>query len=346
MMSRNPGWLGQLVALSLVLGGARVVEAQDAPPPKLTDAQKRQTKEHYEQATKYYNLGKYTEAVAEYQAAYLISADPVMLFNIAQCHYFSNQPEEAVRFYKNYLRNAPTAVNRALVEKRIEEMEKLVQERRRQGSSGPVAQPAPPPGTSSTAPNPADTPPGGLVAQIPPPLTPPEGTPPPLGRPDATVQQSLPPDPGPPPSRVLPMSLMIGGGAFVATSLVFGAVAASKAKQVEEKAMSGNARFDQSVQNLEKTGKAASAMAVLSGLVGLAAGGTGAYLYFRSRPGESQPAATVFPLTAPGLAGGGPAPPVLTASHESTFNPRELPGNPPVAAELLQPEDRGRRLPL
>jgi tetratricopeptide (TPR) repeat protein len=290
MMSRNPGWLGQLVALLMVLAGAEVASAQDAPAPKLSEAQKRQTKEHYEKATKYYNLGKYAEAVAEYQAAYLISADPVMLFNIAQCHYFSNQPEEAIRFYKNYLRNSPNAVNRALVEKRIEEME----ERRRQAPATPPTQPA-------------TEPPGGPAAQAPPPVTTPEPAPPPPGpAPEASVQQSLPPDPGPPPSRALPMTFLIGGGALVATSLVFGAVAASKAKQVEEKAMAGNTRFDESVQNLEKTGKAASAMAVLSGLVGLAAGGVGAYLlWFRSPPSPSAPTATVYPLAGPGLAGAG-----------------------------------------
>ena len=301
MMSRNPGWLGQLVTLLFVLAGAEVARAQDAPAPKLSEAQKRQTKEHYEKATKYYNLGKYTEAVAEYQAAYLISADPVMLFNIAQCHRFSNQPEEAIRFYKNYLRNSPNAVNRADVEKRIEEMERLAEERRRQPAPPPVATGTPP--VTQPGATPAETPPAG--GQVPPPLTPPEaGAPPAPGGPEASVQQSLPPDPGPPPSRVLPMTLMIGGGTLVATSLVFGAVAASKAKQVEEKAMTG-APFDESVKKLETTGKAASALAVLSGLAGLAAGGVGAYLWFRSPPGAPAPSATVFPLTAPGLAGAG-----------------------------------------
>ena len=94
--------------MCLVLRGRGGAGARCAPP-KLTEAQKRQTKEHYEKATKYYNLGKYAEAVAEYQAAYLISADPVMLYNIAQCHRLNNQPDEAARFYKNYLRNAPSA---------------------------------------------------------------------------------------------------------------------------------------------------------------------------------------------------------------------------------------------
>jgi tetratricopeptide (TPR) repeat protein len=282
-----------LLIVVVVLGGSGVVWAQDAPAPKLSEAQKRETREHYEKATKLYNLGKFTEAIAEYQAAYLVSADPVMLFNIAQCHKNAGQPDEAIRFYKNYLRNAPNAGNRANVEERIAEMERLVEERKRQAAAlPPPTQSAPPPAETQPPPNPT-----------PPPVTPTDtGTPPGSG-PDATVQQSMPPAP-PPRSRVLPMSLMIGGGAFVVTSLAAGAVAASKAKQVEEKARAG-ARFDDSVKKLENTGKKASAVAVLTGLVGLAAGATGAYLWFRFDPGAPAAAATVYPLAGAGLAGAG-----------------------------------------
>jgi hypothetical protein len=306
MMSRNPGWLGLLVALVLVVAPPGSARAQDAPSPKLTESQKRQTKEHYEKATKFYNLGKYSDAVAEYQSAYLISADPVMLYNIAQCHRLNNQPEDAARFYKNYLRNAPGAVNRAEVEKKIEEMERLSEERRRQGSSAPAA----PPTTPATGTPPPATAEGqaplGQIATAPS-LTPPDVTtpPPPGATPEATVQQSLPPEVPPSRSRVVPMSFLIGGGALVATGLVFGAVAGSKAKQVEEKSRASNARFDDSIQKLEKAGRSASAMAVVSGLVGLVAGGVGAYLFFRSPSETAPPSTTVFPITGHGLAGAG-----------------------------------------
>jgi tetratricopeptide (TPR) repeat protein len=308
MMSRNPGWLGLLVALVLVLALPGSARAQDAPSPKLSESQKRQTKEHYEQATKYYNLGKYSEAVAEYQAAYLISADPVMLYNIAQCHRLNNQPDDAARFYKNYLRNAPSAVNRAEVEKKIEEMERLSEERRRQGASAPANPPATPSSPPSGTPTPGTgetQPPLGQIAHAPS-LTPPEVTvPPPGATPEASVQQSLPPEPPPPRSKVVPMSLVIGGGALVATGLVFGAVAGSKAKQVEEKSRASNARFDDSIKKLEKAGKSASALAVVSGLAGLVAGGLGAYLWLRSPSESAPPSTTVFPITGSGYAGAG-----------------------------------------
>jgi tetratricopeptide (TPR) repeat protein len=307
MTSRKPGWLGGLVALLFVVVfvvAARPARAQDAPPPKLTDAQKRQTTEHYERATKYYNVGKYAEAITEYQAAYLISADPRMLYNIAQCHRLSNQPEEAARFFKNFLRNAPNTSLRADVEKKIEDMERLAEERRRQGGGTTAGSPTPTgTPTEPTPPDPAS--PTGPAAQVPPPITPPDPSaalpgPPPEG----AVQQSLPP-PAEPPSRVLPLTLLIGSGTLVVTSLVSGAIAGSKAKQVEEKSREG-VRFDDSVEKLQKAGKAANGLAVLTGLAGLVAGGVGVFLWLRSSPDEAAaPTAALFPIAGPGLAGAG-----------------------------------------
>ena len=120
--------MAALLAFALPQGVAR---AQEVARPQLSDTQKQKTKEHYEKATRLYNVGKYPEAIVEYEAAYLVSADPVMLFNIAQCHRLNSQPEEAARFYKNYLRNAPGAPNREDVERKIAEMERLTEERRR-----------------------------------------------------------------------------------------------------------------------------------------------------------------------------------------------------------------------
>src|SRR5688572_5406653 len=146
--------------LGLAPGGVTPVQAQEIQRPQLTEAQKQKTKEHYEKATRLYNVGKYPEAVVEYEAAYLVSADPVMLFNIAQCHRLNNQPEEAARFYKNYLRNAPSAPNRDDVERKIAEMERLSDERRRQAAGTSPATPAPLPGGTPGPVTPVPTDPG------------------------------------------------------------------------------------------------------------------------------------------------------------------------------------------
>ncbi len=201
-----------------------VARAQEVPRSQLSEAQKQKTKEHYEKATRLYNVGKYQDAIAEYEAAYLVSADPVMLFNIAQCHRLNNQPDEAVRFYKNYLRNAPGAPNRDDVERKIVEMERLSEERRR--ANVPTTQP-PSPTPVTPAPGPT-VPPDGT-----PPLatgSPPPGSPP--GEPVSGVSQTMPQRH----SRVLPYTMLISGGVLVVASMLFGAVAASKANQLEDRA--------------------------------------------------------------------------------------------------------------
>jgi hypothetical protein len=321
-----PFWVTQLmtsallrvtsITLALLLAQlplVPLVQAQEVSRPALNEAQKVKTKEHYEKATRLYNVGKYQEAIAEYEAAYLVSADPVMLFNIAQCHRLNNQPDEAARFYKNYLRNAPGAPNRDDVERKIGEMERLSEERRRTNVS-PVTPAPPPSGPAATVP-PIVPPPGPAVSPgSPPPLS--AGAPPPAepvtpGEPVAGVSQSMPPSH----SRVLPYTLMIAGGVLVATSVVFGAVAASKAKQVEDRAKVQGAIFDTSAKKLQDDGKAASGVAVLTGIAGLAAGGVGLYFLLRS-PSSSETAAasdaapapagtSVFPVVGAGTWGAG-----------------------------------------
>lgn len=81
-------------------------------------------KAHYGRGTSFYNLGRYGEALAEYEAAYLAVQDPPFLFNIAQCQRKMGKTEEALAAYRSYLRVAPNAPNRPEVQKRIAELEK------------------------------------------------------------------------------------------------------------------------------------------------------------------------------------------------------------------------------
>ena len=103
---------------------------------------------------------------------------------------------------------------------------------------------------------------------------------------------------------------MIGGGALVATSVVFGAAAASKARQVEDRARVPGAIFDSGAKKIQDDGKGASAVAVATGLAGLAAGGVGLYLLLRSPAPEASASAaasspSIFPLVGAGTWGAG-----------------------------------------
>ena len=140
---------------------------------QLSPAQKAEMKAHYEKATRAYDLGKYQEAVDEYQKAYEIGGDPPMLYNIGQAYRLNDQPAEAIRFYRRYLQRSPNARNREDVERKITELEKLIDERRKAAAAvtpPPVTTTPPPPVT--VAPPPVTTPPPPQLV-VPPPPPPP-----------------------------------------------------------------------------------------------------------------------------------------------------------------------------
>jgi hypothetical protein len=82
----------------------------------------------HEQGQKLYNLGKFAEAIVEFEAAYQADPDPVYLFNIAQAYRLDAGKDLDVRlahieratfFYRRYLDLAKDAPNRAEVEGRL-----------------------------------------------------------------------------------------------------------------------------------------------------------------------------------------------------------------------------------
>jgi hypothetical protein len=108
--------------------------------PATAEADTKAARAHFQRAEAAYNLGKFHEALAGYEAAYQAKPLPGLLFNIAQCHRNLGNQERALFFYRRYLAVDPATNNRALVEKLIAESEKP-----RDARSGPAAAVAPPP---------------------------------------------------------------------------------------------------------------------------------------------------------------------------------------------------------
>ena len=129
--------------MMLVAVGAKEARAQ------LTPQQKQEIHQHYQQATRAYDLGKYQEAIDEYQKVYEIDGDPVMLYNIGQAYRLNDQPQESIHFYRRYLQRSPEARNRDDVERKIASQEKLIEERRKAAAAvsppPPKKEPPPPP---------------------------------------------------------------------------------------------------------------------------------------------------------------------------------------------------------
>jgi tetratricopeptide (TPR) repeat protein len=281
------------LAAALFLAVALVPLAAAAQP---TETQKREAKDLNDKATRLYEVGRYEEAIAEYQKVYLIVDDPVLLYNIAQSYRLWGKPEDAVRFYRNYLRRAPNAPNRADVEKKIADQEHLAEEKRRAPTT------APPPVTTAppveATPPPVTTAPPGTTA---PPLA---TTPPPVveGPPAATVVQ---PEAPPPEShhgrKVAGITCLIVGGGLVAIAAVEGSLASKKAKDLERMSQDPSKPvFDPGIQT---SGQNANKVAVGAGVAGALAGAIGGILLLTS--GSTNQPVAVYPMVGPQLAGGG-----------------------------------------
>jgi tetratricopeptide (TPR) repeat protein len=109
-------------------------------------------REAYIAGVKYYDLAQYDEALASFKKAYWNYEDPVILFNIAQCHRALNQKPQAVEFYRSYLRKAPADVrNRRDVERIINELNAAIEKEKAvtiaapQGTIGAETRPSPGP---------------------------------------------------------------------------------------------------------------------------------------------------------------------------------------------------------
>jgi tetratricopeptide (TPR) repeat protein len=79
-------------------------------------------REHFDRGTRLYDMADFAGAIDEFQQAYEISAQPVLLFNIAQCHRQLGEVREAAHVYEMYLRLEPNAANRHDVEERLAEL--------------------------------------------------------------------------------------------------------------------------------------------------------------------------------------------------------------------------------
>jgi len=288
-MTRRPWVLALVFSMMLLAFGTEEAQAQ------LTPQQKQEIHVHYQQATRAYDLGKYQEAVDEYQKVYEIDGDPVMLYNIAQAYRLNDQPQESIHFYRRYLQRSPEARNKEDVERKITAMEKLIEERRK--AAALVAPPAPK----------AETKPVAVPAPVlPPPVT-------------APVIVAPPPPPPEPPSatrQILGWSMVGVGVASIAVAIVEGIKAKNRGDQLTQMANTQNPiPWGQTQENIQSEGKTANIVAIVCGIAGTAVGVGGAIVLITN--GSSAPAndsgaspattntVSFAPWVGPGLVGGG-----------------------------------------
>lgn len=118
---------------------ARVASAEDP--------ETRSAKRHFDRGQKLFTLGKFDEALDEYQKAYDASPLPDFLYNIGQCHRNLGDYEQAIFSFKRFLQLDPEAPNREKVEIIIDELEDKLE---RQGAKKRNEPPPPPPHAEGT----------------------------------------------------------------------------------------------------------------------------------------------------------------------------------------------------
>ncbi len=155
---------------------------------------KLEAKARFTSGQRHYNLNELPEALADFKDAYRLYPDPVFLFNLGQCERQLGHHEEAIRFYRNFLREEPKAANRQEVVRKIEEMEAAIKSRPPDADklTSPPGTPVP-----ETATPPAEaTPSRAAVPPEPAPATPAAGASPENA---ASEPPEPPPSPGPDP---------------------------------------------------------------------------------------------------------------------------------------------------
>jgi tetratricopeptide (TPR) repeat protein len=83
--------------------------------------------EHSDKGRELYAAKKFDEALAEFQAAYKVEHEPLLLINQGRCYYRLGQPKLALSYYRRYLRQVPApapkvrdSLDRYIVEAKVD----------------------------------------------------------------------------------------------------------------------------------------------------------------------------------------------------------------------------------
>jgi hypothetical protein len=137
--SRFPfGPAGMALVLVALVAALSAPARAEGEPPKGGD--EKEARRLFQQAELSFNVGKFAEALTDYQAAYEAKPLPGFLFNIAQCYRNMGDYERARFFFRRYMTLEPRSPNRRRVEALIDEMSRKLDEK---AAAAPVAPPSP-----------------------------------------------------------------------------------------------------------------------------------------------------------------------------------------------------------
>ncbi len=107
--------------------GARLAAATRTAPSG--PSREEQFEEHYRAALAFYQQARYPEAIAEFEVAYGIDPQPLLIFNVGQAYRKAGRLAEARAKYQEYLDKDPAA-ERGRVDELIREVDRALKARR------------------------------------------------------------------------------------------------------------------------------------------------------------------------------------------------------------------------
>lgn len=111
----GPGSVIRRIAIFACLLGSSIAFA--TPPPEAAEA--------YKAGVEHFKAKRYVDAIAEFNKAYRIAPNAVLLFNKARAFEELKEYDSAIEFYRRYLDMEPEATDRAAVEDAIRTLELL-----------------------------------------------------------------------------------------------------------------------------------------------------------------------------------------------------------------------------
>ncbi|HJZ88756.1 MAG TPA: hypothetical protein VKN99_26475 [Polyangia bacterium] len=280
-----------LILVGALSGAGGLAHAQG----KGRSRSEREAQALYQKGLKAYNLADYDKAIEAFKAAYELSEAPRLLYNIAQAYRLKGDCPQALRFYKTFLREQPTASNRSSVEGLVAEMEKCAQAPAPKPPLTPAPtvepKPEPVPMPVTPAPPPPSAPAPAVAPSAPAPIESPPAARPPMEPPHESDRGHT--------TRVVGLVTAGVGVALMGTAVYFGAQASSDADEVT-RLFQMHGTWTPHYQQVESDGQTADLIQkVLYGVGGAAVVG-GAILYYLGVRAESAPDAQVSFSPLPG----------------------------------------------
>lgn len=109
--------------ITLLLLGLVLSVAAPAAPARADDVETRAARRHFDKADKLFALGRFDEALEQYQKAFDAKPIPDLLFNIGQCYRNLGDYDAAIFSFRKFLTLDPETARRADVELLIDDLE-------------------------------------------------------------------------------------------------------------------------------------------------------------------------------------------------------------------------------